>query len=635
MPTKGDFLNNNRYEILRVLSDEGGMGVVYLATDFSFNDTVVIKHSRFTEQFIKQQYPTLPPDQMRQLAERLRKAFAREARLLRGLNHPALPRVIDYFTVGDEQQFFVMDFIAGQDFNELLKECKQRQEAPFAWAEVRDWADQLLDALDYLHTHFAEPIIHRDIKPGNLKLKPDGKIVLLDFGLAKGAAGEMSVVGSVLSGAGTPQYAPLEQMHREGTDARSDLYSLAVTLHHLLTGHEPPTAVVRASETISHRPDPLHLAHELNPQIPAAVSEVLQRAAALDPDSRPATAAEMREALRRASQPEPAPNPAQPPGESSEPTTVDPPSAPSTPPDIAPRRRRWKYAAAGVVLALAIGLATLLSRNSSTPANASFEAKPLNLAPTPTSTVAESPPLPASLPGSWLPFTEDLGNGVTLEMLAIYGGGTFEMGSDEQANERPKHRVKVATTFAIGKYEVTQAQWKAVMGNNPSSNKSEEGFPVVNVSWNDAQEFCRTLSEKTGKIYRLPTEAEWEYACRAGSTSKFSFGDDDSKLPEYAWSLGRGHTQMHPVGQLKSNAFGLYDMHGSVWEWCQDVWHNDYNGAPTDSSAAWGGGDQSRVMRGGSWLDGGLYCRSAARLFKAPDKFAINVGFRVCVAKTR
>ncbi|MGH9855515.1 MAG: serine/threonine protein kinase [Blastocatellia bacterium] len=141
MPTKGDFLNNNRYQILRVLSDQGGMGVVYLATDLSFHDTVVIKHSRFTEQFIKQQYPTLPPDQMRQFAERLRKAFAREARLLRGLKHPALPQVIDYFTVGDDQQFFVMEFIEGQDFDEMLEERKLQQKGLFAWAEVRDWAD--------------------------------------------------------------------------------------------------------------------------------------------------------------------------------------------------------------------------------------------------------------------------------------------------------------------------------------------------------------------------------------------------------------------------------------------------------------------------------------------------------------
>lgn len=192
-----------------MLSDKGGMGVIYQATDLSFNNTVVIKHSRFTEQFLQQQYPALPPEQLRRLAEELRKAFEREARLLRGLKRDALPSVIDYFTTGDGNQFFVMDFIPGKDFGELLDERLRQNDGPFPLDQVLDWADQLLDALDYLHTRFESPIIHRDLKPLNLKLTPDGRIVLLDFGLAKGATPEMSVVGSVLPGAGTPQYAPL------------------------------------------------------------------------------------------------------------------------------------------------------------------------------------------------------------------------------------------------------------------------------------------------------------------------------------------------------------------------------------------------------------------------------------------
>ena len=251
-------------------------------------------------------------------------AFEREAKLLSRLHHTALPPVRDYFCTGDDQQFFVMKFIPGQDLSELLAERREKSEGPFPLGVVLDWADQLLDALAYLHTQDT-PIIHRDIKPANLKLKPDGKIVLLDFGLAKGAAGEMSVVGSVLSGAGTPQYAPLEQIHREGTDARSDLYSLAVTLFHLLTGQPPPCAFARKIEVSDGKSDPLRPAHEINPQIPLAVSAVLQHAASLSLDARPATAAEMREALRRANQTELLPNPV---GNPAEPTTIDPPPAP-------------------------------------------------------------------------------------------------------------------------------------------------------------------------------------------------------------------------------------------------------------------------------------------------------------------
>lgn len=333
MLTEGIILNN-RFQILRMFSAAGGMGLIYQAADLNFHgDPVIIKQSRCTEKFLRDNYRGWPDAEYANKAAELRKAFEREARLLNGLRHNALPRVIDYFFVEDAGQFFVMEFIPGKDFNELLNKRSESNEGPFPLEQALGWADQLLDILTYLHTH-EPPIIHRDIKPANLKLMPNGQIVLLDFGLAKGSTAGMSVVGSVLSGSGTLQYAPLEQTRREGTDARSDLYSLTVTLHHLLTGHEPPEAVVRASESISRRPDPLRPAHELNPQVPLAISALLQRAAALNPDERPASAAEMREALRRASQPDPVPNPSQPSGNPSEPTTSEPPPTPKPTPTL-------------------------------------------------------------------------------------------------------------------------------------------------------------------------------------------------------------------------------------------------------------------------------------------------------------
>jgi hypothetical protein len=277
MLTEGIVLNH-RYRILRVLSDQGGMGVVYQAADQSFSDdTVVIKQSRFTDEY-------------------LCRAFEREARLLYKLRHDALPRVIDYFALPDAGQFFVMDFIPGRDLHELLEERLKRGQGPFPVELVLQWADCLLDALHYLHTQ-ESPIIHRDLKPQNLKLRPDGKLFLLDFGLAKGATAGMTAVGSSVRGY-TPHYAPLEQIRGKGTDARSDLYSLAITLHHLLTGQIPPDAVARATETLSGNPDPLRPAHELNPQVPLAVSELLQEAAALNQQDRPASAAEMKGALQ-------------------------------------------------------------------------------------------------------------------------------------------------------------------------------------------------------------------------------------------------------------------------------------------------------------------------------------------------
>ncbi|CCI33102.1 formylglycine-generating enzyme family protein [Microcystis sp. T1-4] len=214
-------------------------------------------------------------------------------------------------------------------------------------------------------------------------------------------------------------------------------------------------------------------------------------------------------------------------------------------------------------------------------------------------------------------FTENLPNGVTLEMV-ILPAGEFLMGSpdsdsDAQSREKPQHQVQV-NSFAIGKYPVTQAQYEAVMGTNPSRFKNNRQNPVENVSWNDAQAFCQKLSQITGKTYRLPTEAEWEYACRAGTTTRYYFGDDANQLGDYAWHKGNSGGKTHPVGQKKPNAWGLYDMSGNVWEWCEDNWHSTYENAPKDGRA-WikNGNDNRSLLRGGSWYDDPNYCRSAFR----------------------
>jgi serine/threonine protein kinase len=272
-----DTLLQNRYLVIKQIG-EGGMGAVYVATDQRFGSTVALKETFFTD-------PSL------------RRAFEREARLLNRLRHPALPRVSDHFTE-EEGQFLVMEFIAGDDLSDMLKQ----RGAPFPPTEVLAWADQLLDALDYLHTQ-DPPVVHRDIKPQNLKLGGRNQIVLLDFGLAKGtpaqltratAQGGSSVFGYSLN------YAPIEQMQGAGTDPRSDLYSLGATLYHLLTGVAPPDALTRATAVLNGQPDPLRMADEVNPQVSQSVASVLGRALAQSAAQRPQTAHEMREALRAA-----------------------------------------------------------------------------------------------------------------------------------------------------------------------------------------------------------------------------------------------------------------------------------------------------------------------------------------------
>ena len=267
----------NRYRIVRQLG-QGGMGAVYEAVDLRLDTTVALKETLFAD-------------------ERLRRQFEREARLLARLHHQALPRVSDHFTEGDGQ-FLIMQYVAGDDLQDMLT----RRNKPFAQAEVLTWGDQLCDALDYLHTQDPQ-IIHRDIKPQNLKLTARGQIVLLDFGLAKGSAGQMSIVTTSASIFGyTPNYAPLEQVQGLGTDARSDIYSLAATLYHLLTNVRPPDALSRAGAIVNGQPDPLQPAHAIAAHVNAAVASILSRGMAQKRNDRFESATEMRAALRAASE---------------------------------------------------------------------------------------------------------------------------------------------------------------------------------------------------------------------------------------------------------------------------------------------------------------------------------------------
>jgi eukaryotic-like serine/threonine-protein kinase len=263
----------NRYRIIRQLG-QGGMGAVYEALDERLDATVALKETLFAD-------------------ERLRKQFEREARLLARMHHPALPRVSDHFSEGGGQ-FLVMQYIAGDDLARMIT----GKQGPFPPDQVLNWGDQLLDALDYLHTQDPQ-IVHRDIKPQNLKLTSRGQIILLDFGLAKGQAGGISIVTTSPSIFGyTPNYAPLEQIQGLGTDARTDIYALSATLYHLITAVKPPDALTRAAALVNGQPDPLRPANEINGNIGPEVASVLARGMSQNREQRFATAAAMRSALK-------------------------------------------------------------------------------------------------------------------------------------------------------------------------------------------------------------------------------------------------------------------------------------------------------------------------------------------------
>ncbi|MEP6900563.1 MAG: serine/threonine-protein kinase [Actinomycetota bacterium] len=259
----------NRYRVEKQIG-AGGMGAVYIATDERFGSVVAIKETFFTD-------------------DKFRKAFEREARLLNSLKHHALPRVSDHFIEGNGQ-FLVMEYIDGDDLSEQI----EQEGKVFSVKEVLNWADQLLDALEFLHTQ-EMPVIHRDIKPQNLKLTSRGQIILLDFGLAKGNITNAESATAAKSVFGySRNYASIEQIQGSGTDPRSDLYALSATLYHLLTGVPPVDALTRAMNVLSEKEDPLFEANKIRADIPVGVSRVLHEAMALNANQRPSSAKEMR-----------------------------------------------------------------------------------------------------------------------------------------------------------------------------------------------------------------------------------------------------------------------------------------------------------------------------------------------------
>lgn len=451
----------------------------------------------------------------------------------------------------------------------------------------------ILAGLEYLH---ARKIIHRDLKPANILLQ-GATPRIADFGISR--VFKSTSQNAVM--AGTPAYMAPEAFSRKRNE-QTDLWSVGAMLYQILAGRLPFVGQDMAElmgAIITEEPEPLPAS------VPAWLRQVIAKALKKNPAERYQSAAEMRAALipQRPTIKEdyvpPAPKP--------RPIVIEPqpqPAPPKPKPQPEPPKSlrptvKWGVGLAVVIIALALYLITKTPSTSL-----------LNLGNS---------------------FTENL-NGVALEMIGV-PGGEFLMGSppNEEGrsdDEGPQHNVTVPR-FYIGKYEVTQAQWKAVMGsgNNPSYFKGDD-LPVEQVSWNDAKGFCQKLSSMTGKTYRLPSEAEWEYACRAGTTGAYA-----GNLDAMAWYDNNSGNKTHPVGQKQPNAFGLYDMHGNVWEWCEDVWHDRYGGQhgnpPADGSAWLSGGDSSfRALRGGSCFSS-RGVRSADRVGLAPVVRVNYFGFRV------
>ena len=547
------------------------------------------------------------------------------------------PNVVEFLDaqVYDQQAVIVSEYVPDGSLEQWLRRHGGR--APSMEAAI-EMIDGILAGLEYLHSI---SIIHRDLKPANI-LMHGNTPRLADFGHSRVLASTMH--SSVI--AGTPAY-----MAPEAFDAvrneQTDVWSIGVLLYQMLAGQMPFPQRDSASlmkAILMTEPQPLPA------ELPRWLRQVVEKALSKDTTQRFKSAKEMRAALRQSVvspvrqtaeviQPEieettigrgkvmvdisPTPKPPPPiqTPPKREPVVTTP--LPKLKPQLA-KSNSGKWLGAGLVAIILAAVGYLATKTDYSKMIDNNQA----------------------LPNPGDEFTENL-NGVKLVMKRL-PGGEFMMGSPDNEeglydNERPQHRVTVPS-FYIGKTEVTQAQWRKVaelpkvfmdLRHDPSYFKGDD-LPVETVSYWEAREFCTRLSRLTGKTYRLPSEAEWEYACRAGTTGAYA-GDLDAM----AWYSGNAGSKTHPVGRKQPNRFDLYDMHGNVWEWCEDVWHNRYggqHGAPPSDGSAWlSGGDSSyRVLRGGSLINDGDYCRSAYRNYNQPGDRSVVIGFRVVVsARTR
>jgi formylglycine-generating enzyme required for sulfatase activity/predicted Ser/Thr protein kinase len=609
------------YRVVRRLG-RGGMGVVFLAEDTRLSRHVAIKVCN------------IGADNAAALER-----FRREARSAALLRHPNLCPVYE-FDVCDGIPYLAMAYIDGPTLAEWM--------APRLPLDQRLAAGLVAKLAVGMRAAHAQGVIHRDLKPGNVLLDK-GEPIIVDFGLARKESGEghLTQLGAVL---GTPAYMSPEQVAAEGPiGPASDVYSLGVILFELLTGRCPFSGtggVVLAQ--ILYDPTPPPRTHR--PDLDAGLEAVCLKALAKSPQDRHASMSAFAKALApysKSSAPGQKPvKPVQPPPPRVAPSDTDalqPPTHPAASPHQPPRAGLPTQRAPGVawhILLLVVGLAALAAvislpwwtgRPANSPSEPADRSGPSDeTKPTVKAADGNKPTEPVAS------FT----NSVDMKLLLIKPG-TFEMGSSPADADRfPdefRHRVRITRPFYLAATEVTQAQFERVMGKNSNSSTFTQAkgggpdHPVEAVTWYEAVDFCKRLSALEKRAYRLPTEAEWEYACRADTTGPYNFSGA-AGLKGHGWYADNAGHRTQPVGSKPANGWGLVDMHGNVAEWCADTYDKDYYRHSPAADPFCQGPGETRVARGGAWSSTARNCRSANRIEGKPDFRYNDIGFRVALS---
>ena len=595
-----------RYHILEQIG-EGGMAIVYKAFDTRLEREVAVKVIRMGR---------LAPD----IADKALKRFEREGKALARLNHPNIISIIDY---GEDMghPYLVMPYLPGGTLKEML-----RAEGKTDWQDAARMLLPIAKALTYAHE---EEMIHRDVKPANILITRSGDPMLTDFGIAKIIDEEatMDLTGTRAT-VGTPEYMAPEQVTAKTVDHRADIYALGVVFYEMVTGRKPFQADTPMAVLVKLSSEPLPRPTEFTPKLPQSVEQLLLKALAKDPANRYASMGEFVVALEKILQ-----------GTSSAPSKAErkrkaekkTPQEKSTVSKASfPTQYLWLIL--GGVAITSILLGWLLGGGAAE----AFPTKTPTLTNTPTKTAT-----PRSTTTPKATATPALGIGSTWErpadgMRMLYiPAGDFEMGSEDgDGDEEPIHTVYL-DAYWMDETEVTNAMYAKCVsagecdqpGGSYYGDSSYTNHPVVHVDWNDAQNYCRWTGGQ------LPTEAEWEKAARGGlEGKKYPWSNEEpscQKSAENGAQFSDCSGETISVGSFTANGYGLFDTNGNVWEWVSDWYDSGYYASSPSNNPSGPSSGNSRVLRGGSWLNNEYYLRSANRYRYYPTYTSSgNLGFR-------